>query len=1283
MGFQLICPDTDSPKISKANSALFLIVHVSLRDADINESFRNYLLMSMLKKIFIGSVMMMTVLSMSIVVAPEAKAAAAAGDLIKTSTSSSVYYLGTNMKKYVFPNAATYFSWYKDFSGVVTIPQSEMDSYGLPVGNVTVRPGTNLVKSPSVNTVYAVEPNGTLRSIVSEANAIALWGADWAKKVLDIPDSFIVNYIPGTALPLGQYPVGQLIKTSGSSDVMLIAADGTARKFATEAAFNANSYNFAYVATVPSTYTMPATGAVVSGSETGLANVAQSGVTVGPVVTGSGVSVALSSDTPASMSIPNNVSKIELAKFNVTAANDGAAVLNSIKITRTGLGGNGDFPLIWIEKNGVRLTAQKSINSADESILTFAPALSIPAGQTVILSVFGSVSNAPGAADALTIKAAADVDASGASVSGSFPISGNSMTFTTSYVISSATFAAVGGAATLNVGDEDAVVGSFSVTAGTRDQILKSITLKSTGNADLAQVLSDIRLEKNGVKISESTTLSGTKDVTFVLANGGLVIEKTDAITFKVVADIIDKDASNNTIQFKLNKAGDMSINEVNTGFSATVIGAAVALGLTTLTAGDVTISKSASSPAASSATKSTKAITALIAKVKANQAFTADGMVLTLATPTTTVAKFENIKLYVNNVLVDSLSADTGTGVLGDYITYDSAVTIKQGDNEIKVILDVMSTAVDADSITVKLDSANAFTAPVYANDETVTPSGSATAGAITVAVAGITASRSDGFSTDKLIVKGTEGAVLGKFTIKAQNDDIKITTVALSSNTGDSTVVSDANLSDFQIYVDGTSLSTKDFAGGATFGGLNITIAKDTTKVIELRGSISTSAEADQYFKTTLTFSGEDSKGKVITDKTASSVQVKVADSGTLTIAKDGDSPAPAIMAAATTGNSIAKWKLTATNDDISLKKVYISNLKGTSSDARISNIDLYNGTTKVGSATPDNGEVYFNLNSTVTITKGSSIVLEAKADFNQIEESASTNKDIQLAVTAVTANSSSGTELPGANNAIVAFAASGRHIESTVATNDTTLNVSNISGIATGTVILIGTEQMLVVATPTASTTVVSRGINGTARAGHAALDAITKVTAISTDSFRVRKTYPIITLDTLPSTILTAGDNVVSKIKISAQANEAVTVSSIILSANATVANVLVASSSASNSVRINGSIYSAATVAPDDDNNTGKAMSQILVTFSTPITVAKGTSKTIEVVVNVTSLSSVNNNLTTKIVSDASYTSAINTLVWSDNADPLTPSATNAGSYKVLGIPTVSQVLSQN
>ncbi|HQB26714.1 MAG TPA: hypothetical protein PLP70_02560, partial [bacterium] len=120
------------------------------------------------------------------------KAAAQPGSLIKMNGLSSVYYLGADGKRYVFPNQTTYFSWYKDFSGVVTISQSELESY--PLGsNITMRPGTYLVKITTNPKVYAVEPGGLLRAIPDEASAKALYGDNWAKRVVDVPDAFFTN----------------------------------------------------------------------------------------------------------------------------------------------------------------------------------------------------------------------------------------------------------------------------------------------------------------------------------------------------------------------------------------------------------------------------------------------------------------------------------------------------------------------------------------------------------------------------------------------------------------------------------------------------------------------------------------------------------------------------------------------------------------------------------------------------------------------------------------------------------------------------------------------------------------------------------------------------------------------------------------------------------------------------------------------------------------------------------------------------------------------------------
>lgn len=120
------------------------------------------------------------------------QAAAAPGSLIKGS-GSSVYYLGQDQKRYVFPTEATYKTWYADFSTVQTISDQELTTYPLG-GNVTYRPGVRLVKITTDPKVYAVARGGMLRWIETEAIARALYGDQWAQMVNDIPDAFFVNY---------------------------------------------------------------------------------------------------------------------------------------------------------------------------------------------------------------------------------------------------------------------------------------------------------------------------------------------------------------------------------------------------------------------------------------------------------------------------------------------------------------------------------------------------------------------------------------------------------------------------------------------------------------------------------------------------------------------------------------------------------------------------------------------------------------------------------------------------------------------------------------------------------------------------------------------------------------------------------------------------------------------------------------------------------------------------------------------------------------------------------
>ena len=123
------------------------------------------------------------------------------GDLFKESGSTAVYYYGDDGKRHVFPTQAIYFSWYSDFSTIKTVAHSTVTSVPLG-GNVLAKPGTYLVQFVSMDTpfrvldpkVYVLTATGQLRWITSASTAASLYGADWEKKIIAVPEVYKTNY---------------------------------------------------------------------------------------------------------------------------------------------------------------------------------------------------------------------------------------------------------------------------------------------------------------------------------------------------------------------------------------------------------------------------------------------------------------------------------------------------------------------------------------------------------------------------------------------------------------------------------------------------------------------------------------------------------------------------------------------------------------------------------------------------------------------------------------------------------------------------------------------------------------------------------------------------------------------------------------------------------------------------------------------------------------------------------------------------------------------------------
>ena len=154
-----------------------------------------------MKKIAIYfNLLSLLLLAVSPLSAHAASNAFTSGDLIRGVTINTVYYFGSDGKRYVFPNEKTYFSWYADFSKVKIISDAELSAMPLGRSNVTYRPGYKMVKITTDPKVYAVDQGGVLRWVKTAELAETLYGLNWKGRIDDIPDPFFVNYKIGTAI---------------------------------------------------------------------------------------------------------------------------------------------------------------------------------------------------------------------------------------------------------------------------------------------------------------------------------------------------------------------------------------------------------------------------------------------------------------------------------------------------------------------------------------------------------------------------------------------------------------------------------------------------------------------------------------------------------------------------------------------------------------------------------------------------------------------------------------------------------------------------------------------------------------------------------------------------------------------------------------------------------------------------------------------------------------------------------------------------------------------------
>lgn len=164
-------------------------------------------------------------------------------ELIKAQDFDTIYYVDGHNVRHPFPNAAAYKSWYgEDFSGVQTVSLSSLANY--PLGrNITIRPGTYLVKVRTSPKVYAVEQGGVLRELQNESIAESIYGESWAQRVVDVPEVFFKDYQIGDPI-VHDYtiPEGILYKEK-DKEIYFYKNAGILREFASVEDVLKNNFN--------------------------------------------------------------------------------------------------------------------------------------------------------------------------------------------------------------------------------------------------------------------------------------------------------------------------------------------------------------------------------------------------------------------------------------------------------------------------------------------------------------------------------------------------------------------------------------------------------------------------------------------------------------------------------------------------------------------------------------------------------------------------------------------------------------------------------------------------------------------------------------------------------------------------------------------------------------------------------------------------------------------------------------------------------------------------------
>lgn len=967
-------------------------------------------------------------------------ASAAAGDLIKASTGPAVYLVDADgVTIHPFPHQNVYTSWGfpADFSTTFTTNLS-----GFTIGNdVEFRDGS-LVRALETPAVYA-KSDGQLRPIVS-AEVFEALGYNY-DNITWLPQSFLDKYATGsTVTSTTSHPNGTLVKYASSSTLYLLQ-NGQRRAFASGDVAKVNGYANIPVITLPSSEAYPDGSQIVVKESSltvpsGVGAAPSNQTPTGPV--GSGLSVSLASTTPVAATVIADSSAggddgaqafVPMTKVALTAGSDGAVKLTTIKFKRGGISANADISALYLfEGDTLAGNFIAANNSYSDGVVTFTNSsglITVPAGSTKYVTLRVDIADDVGSGKTVSfqVASASDLATDGASVSGSFPLTGNTMSVATASDLGYVTIANVSptGAATVNPGTDNHEGWRFSLQANDQNMEVRYLKISMTGSAAKSD-LKDFQLQVGGVDIAETVAQMNDNDEVIFMFPTPYKIEKGLTKNVSLIFDVVN--GSNNTIHFQVQELyhanvfdAEYKVNtKLNRADSWTIIQSNSATTNTTINAGSLTVSKSLDSPTGNVAVAATG-----VTLAKFDFKATGEDIKITsldVSTPSA-LNGMDNVKVYFKGSQVGATKDSDATNDNADF-AFGASMVIAAGTTEVIEIRGDTKNAAGTnyaanDSISVTLDAGSSNARGLSSSTSISTPSVAGntltgSTGTLTVAEnTGIV----DASASNPTGVSGQQNVVIGSFVITAgAGEGVTITQITLTDDVASTAGSSLADtFQNMRLESGGPADANGNYAAGTAIGTTvgTLTDTVDTTynynaspaiklgvakqMVVNVYADILSSATTTQLttvnddttgvvYPSTVTATGDSTSASANGTMSAGLQNLYLAASGSLTIENvSGSSQIKAnVITSGATGVELYKFKLTALTEDVDVTRFIVSDtiaaetLNATVANGKptstLKNFKLFDGATQIGStlsalttatATPTlGGYVDFNL-------------------------------------------------------------------------------------------------------------------------------------------------------------------------------------------------------------------------------------------------------------------------------------------------------------------------------